>query len=181
MRAYIWVAGAILLIAVVGCGKKDVVVTDTEGNKVTVTPGAGDNNKVTVEGKDGKATVTGNGKDATMTMEGPKGSVTTGGGVEVSEAELGLPYYPGAEKGNSTRSDTADGAMYTVTLNTTDAVDKVAAFYKGKMAGAESVQTDTGGKPMVMLMKKDGKDERNVHIQKADGKTMIIVVHVIKK
>jgi hypothetical protein len=183
MRAYIWVAGAALLLVAAGCGKKDdVVVSDAQGNKVSVSEGANGKSVTTFEGKDGKGTVTADDKGGTVTMESDKGSVKTGTGVNIPESDLGVPYYPGAEKVTGTSSNSgADGAMYSVTLSSTDAVDKVAAFYKGKMPGAESMTTDAGGKPMVMLMKKDGKSELTVHVGKDGEKTMIIIVHQVKK
>jgi hypothetical protein len=57
------------------------------------------------------------------------------GGAKVSEAELGVPFYPGSKpvENGSMRIANGDSTALTVGLHSDDAPDKVAAFYRDRL------------------------------------------------
>jgi hypothetical protein len=82
----------------------------------------------------------------TVTVSTPGGTVTSGSGTNISDADLGVPIYPGAARreGGMTING-PNGSMVTVVYSTTDPVDKVVDFYKGKVGGNASVITTGTG------------------------------------
>ena len=168
------------LIAVVlwGCGH---TVTGADGSKVTVEPGGkiestdakGDKATITengqnikVETKDGTATYS-TAKDGTTNLRDSKGnSMETG--VAFSETDLGVPFYPGStDTKSSMKVVNADGQNYTSVRTTTDAPEKVIAFYTDKlgkpkssaMSGESSMASWTEGKrsELLLVMKEDAQ------------------------
>jgi hypothetical protein len=95
------------------------------------------------------------------------------GGAKVSESDVGVPFYPGAKigEGASSKVSTPEATMVTVMLQTPDATDKVAAFYRDKLK-AMSV-----GKQMMDMSGADGAATLAVGDDKA--KTSV-QVHVMK-
>lgn len=82
-----------------------------------------------------------------ITINTPNGAITTGSNPSVSEADLGVPIYPGASRqdGGGMQINSANGSMVTVIYTTPDPVSSVVDFYKGKLGGNVSViQTGTG-------------------------------------
>ena len=70
----------------------------------------------------------------------PNGTLSTGGAADVSAADLGVPVYPGAtRRDGGMQINAASGSMMTVVFSTTDPVDKVVDFYKGKLGDNTSV------------------------------------------
>ena len=100
---------------------------------------------------------------------------------DISEAELGVPFYPGSEydaKGNNFKSVTDAVKEFDTQRTTTDTAKQVADFYMGKIKGAKMVGAgDT--------YKVDGKLDSGAAISctasKQDGKTLIIVTSFLKK
>ncbi len=115
-----------------------------------------------------------------VTFSTPNGAVTTGGGIDVTEEELGLPIYPGAVHGEGgMRIRTGNRSMVTATYSTPDAPNKVLDFYKSKLDGNASViQTGTGG---VISSGERDKESWMITVS-ADpalngGKTKIAIMH----
>ena len=81
-----------------------------------------------------------------VTLSTKDGTITTGSAANVTEADLGVPIYPGAtrrEGGVNIRSGTK--SMVTAVFTTTDSVEKVVDFYKDKLGANPSVvQSPTG-------------------------------------
>ena len=81
-----------------------------------------------------------------VVLSTPNGTISTGDASAVSEADLGVPIYPGAtrrEGGMQIKS--ATGSMVTVVFSTPDPVSKVVDFYKEKLGDNTSViQSGTG-------------------------------------
>lgn len=100
---------------------------------------------------------------------------------DISEAELGVPFYPGSEydaKGNNFKSVTDAVKEFDTQRTTSDTAKQVADFYMGKIKGAKMVGAgDT--------YKVDGKLDSGAAISctasKQDGKTLIIVTSFLKK
>ncbi len=138
---------AMLAVAVagclVGCGKRRTTITGPEGERATVETDRGGKTTVTVESDEGEAK------------------------MEISEdvdlSGLGVEIYPGAEPqaGTTYKGEGFEGVeMTSVALETSDAFDKVAEFYKSKYAeGAAAVVQQPGS---LMISKEE--ETRNVTV-----------------
>lgn len=149
-----------------GCSRKRTVVVP--GGHATVTENGGGEGKVEVKTDDGKATV-----------EVEKKVVT--------EAELGVPVYPGSVadvsgsyEGSAGQSETMKHHM----LSTPDDFDKVFAFYKSKLKNVENTMNQTAGseKVAVFALKPEGGLTTSVSItsDKENKVTRIQVIRVQK-
>ncbi len=105
------------------------------------------------------------------------------GGAKIGEAELGVPFYPGAKPadGGSSKVSTPDGSMYTVTLHSADAADKVAAFYRERlkaMSEGKQFMDMSGGDGSANLVLADDKAKTSVqvHIAKAEKGTDLQII-----
>jgi zinc-ribbon domain len=87
--------------------------------------------------------VTGSGDVVVAT---PNGTVSTGNASTVSDADLGVPIYPGASRREGgMRINSTTGSMVTVVFSTPDPVSKVVDFYRTKLGENTSVmQSGTG-------------------------------------
>jgi len=97
------------------------------------------------------------------------------GAANVTESDVGVPFYPGTKplEGQATRINTPDGSAVTVGLHSDDAPAKVAAFYRERLkAQAEGKQfmEMSGGDSNTTLMLADEKSKATiqVHVSKAD-------------
>ncbi len=76
-------------------------------------------------------------------------------GTEVSEAELGLSFYPGStETQGGMKADTDKGKEYVSVRLTTDPPSKVVDFYTSKLGKPKSSMTSDA---MTMATWQDGK------------------------
>ena len=136
-------------------------------------------------GKDGtqaKVDMSSGGMKITTTDASGKVSQMEMGSAKVSEADLGLPFYPGTQpkEGAMTKISTPEGSAVTVMLHSTDAPDKVAAFYRDKLKGAAQGKnfTDmtTGDTQMMMLIDEAAKQHTQVSVMKAEKGTDIQII-----
>lgn len=81
-----------------------------------------------------------------VTLSTKDGTITTGSAAAVSEADLGVPIYPGAtRREGGVQINSGNGSMVTAVFSTTDPIDKVVDFYKDKVGENASVmQSSTG-------------------------------------
>jgi len=157
---------AVALLA--GCGTRKKTVS-TPGGKVTVeTKGSGraEERTVEVETKEGKATVTG------------------GEEREITEAELGVPVYPGAKVYMETKMEaktaSAGGSGEQHILFTPDGYDKVVEFYKKNLKNIKSENSvSSGDNKLTMFGIGEGKDMMMVHVNR-DSKENRTMIQVIK-
>ena len=105
------------------------------------------------------------------------------GSAKVTEAELGLPFYPGAKQvdGGATRISTGDGSTMSVGLHSADSADKVAGFYrdqlKAKAAGKQFMDMSGGdGNATLMLADEKDKSSLQVSVMKAESGSDIQIV-----
>ena len=69
-----------------------------------------------------------------VSINTPDGKISMGPGAQVSEADLGLPIYPGATRQEGTfQVSTAEGSMSTYLFKTSDSPAQVMAFYHSKL------------------------------------------------
>jgi len=181
--------GLILVpVALVGCGHTEttsdgtkvtmetggkITTTDSQGNTATVTDGG---KQMTVTSKDGKSEY--EASNGTMKAHDSKGnSLEMGTGV--SEAELGLPFYPGSTEGkDSLKSNTDKGTSFMSNRTTKDAPTKVVDFYTGKLGKpASSVNTDS----MSMASWKAGKKTETLMASKEGDSTKISLTVINEK
>lgn len=81
-----------------------------------------------------------------VTLSTKDGTITTGAAATVSEADLGVPIYPGAtRREGGVQINSRNGSMVTVVFSTADPMDKVVDFYRDKVgANASVMQSPTG-------------------------------------
>ena len=162
LRMSVVAASAFCLVA---CGK----VTETATEKVI-------ESKLSKDGTQAKVDLSGGGLKMTSTDASGKTTQIDMGTAKVSEADIGLSFYPGTQprEGGSTRMSTPEGTTYTVTLHSDDAPDKVAGFYRDKLkvqaAGKQFMETGGDGSHMLMLADDKTKHVMQVMVAKADPK-----------
>lgn len=134
-------------------------------------------------GGQAKVDLSGGGLKMTTTDAAGKTVQMDMGGAKVSEAELGLPFYPGAKplEGGSTRINTNDGSTMSVGLHSSDSADKVAAFYreqlKAKSDGKQFMDMSGGdGNATLMLADDKAKSSVQVSVMKAEAGSDIQIV-----
>ncbi len=186
-------------ISLIGCGSKDTVILGKDGSKVetdrsgnaTMTGPNGEKLEINADGsmkatdKDGKVTTANVGKDGnsfSMTNEkGEKVSVSSGA---VTEADLGLEFYPGSsEAEGSMNSDAGDTKIVMSVRTTSDDPKKVIEFYKGKITDEKDMTFGSGEEQMASLQGKLGSKDVNVTAAKSkeDPKTKISLAVTEKK
>jgi len=152
-------AGALALVA---CGK----ATESATEKAIESQIAKDGGKAKVD-------LSGGGVKVTTTDASGKTTQMEMGTAKVSEADIGLPFYPGTQPnaGEATKVSSPDGTMVTVLLHSEDAPDKVAGFYRDKLkAQAQGKQfTETSGEGSHMLMLADDKNKQITQVMVAKG------------
>lgn len=162
--------------ALAGCGKATEAVSEKMAEKAIESAIEKDGGKAKVDLAQGGATITttdASGKTSQMQM----------GTAQIGEADLGVPFYPGTKpaEGQSSRIDTPDGTMVTVGLETPDAPDKVAAFYRDKLkaraAGLQMIDmSDGSGGATLSLADEKANATVQVHVAKADQGSEIQIV-----
>jgi hypothetical protein len=105
------------------------------------------------------------------------------GGVQATEAEVGVPFYPGAsiDAGGSTKTESAAGTAWMVRLTSKDAPARVAEFYRDKLKsqGDGKGFAEIGSGPeQTMLVLDDRKARRGIQVQvgPAGGGSQIQIV-----
>jgi hypothetical protein len=127
------------------------------------------------DGTQAKVTSSEGGMKITTTDATGKASQMELGSARVSEAELGLPFYPGTEakEGGSMRIESGAQKSLQVTLHSNDPPEKVIAFYRDKLkalaAGKQMMDMSSGdGGAMLSVIDDKTKSAIQVHIGKAD-------------
>lgn len=117
-----------------------------------------------------------NSKGDGVSLSTPSGIITTGTASSVSEADLGVPVYPGAASGEGSMNiKTPAGSMITAIYLSPDPVSKVVDFYKARLGDQASIM-ETGAGTMIS----SGEDDKNkliVTITQEMSKTKISIVH----
>ena len=128
------------------------------------------------DGTQAKVDMAGGGMKITTTDASGKVSQMEMGTAKVTEADVGLPFYPGTapKEGAMTKISSPEGSMVTVALQSDDAPDKVAAFYRDKLkaasVGKQFTDMSTGGTHMLMLGDEKTKQMTQVTVSKNENK-----------
>lgn len=170
---YTLIAAAVALSA---CGKAQEKASEKAAEKMLESAMSQDGSKAKVDLSGGTTKVTMTGADG-------KAAQMEAGNVKITEADVGVPFYPGAKpsEGNSMRIATPEAVNSTVTLTSGDAPDKVAAFYRDKLkARSEGKQfiDMSGGDGGTTLSLADGKTNSavQVSVNKAESGSEITIV-----
>jgi hypothetical protein len=115
-----------------------------------------------------------------ITLSTPGGTVTAGGVSTISDADLGVPAYPGAVRGDGgMQIHTANGSMVTASYTTADPSSQVLAFYKSKLP--ENVSLIETGEGAIITSGNREKDGVMITVTtnsfSTGGKTKIVIVH----
>lgn len=157
---------------------------------VMLAAGCGKNERTVYRGPGGKATVetrkTAGGEEHTTSIDTKEGTATvkTGGDQTVTEAELGVPVYPGAKvevsgKYESNKPDKEKSTSHYM-LSTGDGFEKVAEFYKNNLKNVQGQQNmSQGDSKMAMFSIGKDKMEMMVHVI-WDAKKKQTMIQVIK-
>ena len=128
------------------------------------------------DGTQAKVDLSSGGMKITTTDASGKTSQMEMGTAQVSEADLGVPFYPGTKpkEGEMTKVTTPEGSMVTVLLHSDDAPAKVAAYYRDKLkaqaAGRQFTDMDHGDTQMLLLSDDKTKQVTQVTIGKGQSK-----------
>ena len=153
------------VLALAACGK----ATETAAEKMI-------ESQISKDGTQAKVDMSGGGMKITTTDAAGKVSQMELGTAQVSEADIGVPFYPGTQprEGEMTKISSPEGSVVTVILHSDDAPDKVAGFYRDKLkAGSEGKQfTDMNSSGTHMLMLGDDKNKHftQVTVSKNESK-----------
>ena len=119
----------------------------------------------------------------TVILHAPGGTITTGQSAAVSEAELGIPVYPDAKRGDGgMQIQSAEGSVQTVLYSTTDPPSKVVDFYKSNLPSSTSVIRS--GNSAIITTGNHDKESWMITIsaEASDGgKTKIVIMHARKR
>ncbi len=109
------------------------------------------------------------------------------GGAKFSEADLGVPFYPGAKptEGSGMRVATGDSVSLQIGLRSSDGFDKVAAFYRDKLKamsdGKQFIDMPGDDAASLSLMDDKAKTSLQVHVTKADKGSEIAILSIRDK
>jgi hypothetical protein len=134
------------------------------------------------DGTQAKANLSEGGMKVTTTDAAGKTTNLEMGSAQVSEAEIGVPFYPGTQpkEGGSMRIVSGEARSLQVGLHSEDAPDKVAAFYRDKLKalsdGKQMIDMSSGDGAMLSVVDDKTKSAIQVHIGKADPKGSDIMI-----
>lgn len=156
------VAVAACATALIACGKVQEAASEKAAEKMIESALEKDGGKANVDLSGGSTRIT-------TTDASGKTSQLEFGAAQVSEADIGVPFYPGTQptQGQSSKVTTPDGTLFTVMLHSDDAAAKVAAFYRDKLkAQSEGKQflDMSGGDGSATLGVADEKGGRSIQV-----------------
>lgn len=170
------ILGIGLLAALGGCGKARDAISEKTAEKLVESALETDGAKAKVSLSEGSIRMT-------TTDASGKTSQFEAGSANITESDVGVPFYPGAKMpdGQSMRIVTPDGTTVSVDLRSDDAPAKVAAFYRERLkARSEGRQftdmSNADGSAMLALTDGAANSAIRVVVDKADNGTSIQIV-----
>ncbi|HWA82963.1 MAG TPA: hypothetical protein VG820_06005 [Fimbriimonadaceae bacterium] len=144
----IFLSAVALAVVLAGCGPKAATIATPHGTRTTASKQGA---KVETSAPDDAGANANHDGDQTADAGGQ--GRQTDFGVIVSEADLGLPFYPGSQESRtgSTISNTADGKDVLSVRTTKDEPQKVGNFYKNKISNASISNMESNGTKMVIM------------------------------
>ena len=168
-------------LALAACGKAQEAAGEKAAEKMIESALSKDGTQAKVNLSEGGvkvSTTDGSGKATQMEL---------GDTSKISEADLGVPFYPGAKlsEGSAMRIASSDSVSHQMGLHSDDAPDKVAAFYRDKLKAM------AGGKQLIDMAGTDGaslnliddkaKASLQVQVSKADKGSDIAILSIRDK
>jgi hypothetical protein len=168
------------LIVGAGCGKPGMSSSESSGNVVTLSQDG--KNATVLDTKGGEASETGHRKGTVVS----ESKVNLGGaGTTLSEAELGLPFYPGSveEPGRSVDMSRAGETTVSSARTTKDDPEAVTKFYKDKVSDPQPTAVNSGNSKMATVngSLKDGGEVSVIATRRGAEDTEILVMVRRKK
>ena len=166
---------ALLALALAGCGK----VQEKAGEKMVE---RAIESSMSKDGTQAKVDLSQGGMKMSTTDASGKTTQMEMGNAKISEADLGLPFYPGAKptEGSGTRIVNGGSSSLQLGLHSDDAPDKVAAFYRDKLKamaeGKQMMDMSSGDGASLSLVDDKTKSVMQVHVSKADKGSDIALV-----
>jgi len=170
------IASALVLA---GCGKAQEKASDKVAEKMAE---KAIESAMSKDGTQAKVNLSDGGMKVATTDAAGKTTQMEIGAAKVSEAELGVPFYPGATQteGASMRVASGNSLSLQVGLHSDDAPDKVAAFYRDKlraMADGKQLMDMSGNDgASISLVDDKTKSTLQVHVSKADKGSDIAIM-----
>lgn len=157
----------VLACALGACGKVQEKVAEKSVEKAI-------ESSLSKDGTQAKVNLSEGGMKVTTTDAAGKSSQMEIGNAKVSEADVGLPFYPGATptEGSSMRIVNGDSTSLQVGLHSDDAHDKVAAFYRDKLKamadGKQLMDMSSNEGASISLIDEKAKSTLQVSVSKAE-------------
>lgn len=168
-----WTVAALAAAALAACGKAQEAASQKAAEKMI-------ESSLSKDGSAAKVDLGAGSMKVTATDAQGKTSTTEIGGAQVTEAEVGVPFYPGTKPvdGGSSKMSSPSGQVSMVALHSDDPADKVAAFYRDKLkAKSEGKQfmdmSGADGGATLMLSDDKTRESLQVMIGKAEKGTDI--------
>lgn len=113
-------------------------------------------------------------------VETPFGTVENSKDPEQAAKNLGVDIYPGAQVQKEGASSVSFGGIHTVaaTFGSSDAVDKVCAYYKSRFSNAMVATSDENH---CNFVSNDPKNMITINIESSGGTTRLQITNVSKK
>lgn len=128
-----------------GCGKKDdVVIVGPDGTKITADQ---DGSSMTIKDEKGNVSTFNADNKGGMSMSDGKGGTLEIGQGTVTEADLGVPFYPRSKEGMAGMTSKVDSdkeKIVTSVRTTTDDPSKVLEFYQPKVMNPSQSSATSG-------------------------------------
>ena len=156
-----------IAFALGACGKVQEKVAERAAEKAI-------ESSLSKDGTQAKVNMSEGGMKVTTTDASGKSTQMEMGNAKVSEADLGLPFYPGAKptEGSSMRIVNGNSTALQVGLHSDDAPDKVAAFYRDKLKamseGKQLMDMSQSDGASLTLVDDKAKSTLQVHVSKAE-------------
>jgi hypothetical protein len=164
----------VVAVALAACGKAQDKAAEKVVEKAIESSMSKDGTSAKVDLSQGAMKVTttdASGKTTQMEM----------GSAKISEAELGVPFYPGSQpvEGGGMRMASGDSTALRLALHSDDAPDKVAAFYRDKLkamsAGKQLIDMSSPEGASLSLMDEKSKSALQVMVGKDDKGSSIMI------
>ncbi len=121
-------------------------------------------------------------KAGTLTIDTPNGPISAISDGTVTEADLGVPIYPGAVQAKGTlRVNSPTGPRVQAHFLTPDSKDQVVAFYTDKL-GSGAVTTSSAHSALMTFSKSKQESVMLSIVQRPgqnDGKTQIVILRQV--
>ncbi len=169
------ILSVLCILALAACGKASEMASEKAAEKII-------ESQMSKDGTQAKVNLSEGGMKVTTTDATGKTTQMEMGNAKISEADLGLPFYPGAKptEGSGMRIVNGGSSSLQLGLHSDDAPDKVAAFYRDKLKsmaeGKQLMDMSSGEGASLSLVDDKAKGVMQVHVSKADKGSDIALV-----